>query len=291
MKAPLFEYVAPTSLDDALATLADAGEDAKVLAGGQSLVPMMALRLAQPAVLIDLNGIVDLGRLVTSGGGLDVGAMVRHKTVERSREVAESVPLLAAAMPWIGHAAIRSRGTIGGSLAHADPAAELPAVAIALDALFVARSRERGERMISAEDFFAGYFTTTLEPDEILCSITFPVLAESTGFAIEEVARRHGDFAMVGAVAAVRLEDDVIADVRLALINVADRPMRAHAVEDALRGQKATEATFADAAAGATRELDPSGDLHASPEYRRKVGAVCIRRALASATSKARGDQ
>lgn len=279
--------MAPQSLDEALAALADAGDEAKVLAGGQSLIPLMSLRLAQPAVLVDINGVPELARLERTDGTLTVGAGARHRTIERSGLVGQTVPLLAEAMPLIGHAAIRSRGTVGGSLAHADPAAELPAVALALDATFVARSRDRGDRSIPAADFFQGYFTTALEPDEILCAVSFPVAPPSTGYCVEEVARRHGDFAMVGVAAAVTVQDGAISEARLALINVAEKPVRAGAAERALVGAPPGADAFAEAAALAARDLDPSGDLHASAAYRRKVASVCVRRALETAARRA----
>ena len=287
MKPPPFDYVAATSLDEALAAIADNGDDAKVLAGGQSLIPLMALRLAQPAVLVDVNGVAELATIDRDNGSLRVGAVARHRAVERSQLVRDTVPLVAEAMPLIGHVAIRSRGTMGGSLAHADPAAELPAVALALDATFTVRSRDRGERTIAAVDFFEGYFTTTLEPDEILCSVAFPVALPGSGFAIEEVARRHGDFAMVGVAAALTVADNVVTDARLALINVAEKPVRATEAEQALVGSAPGAELFKEAAAAATRSLDPSGDLHASPAYRRKVAGVCIRRALETAAARA----
>ena len=260
--------------------LAEAGEDAKVLAGGQSLIPLLALRLAFPSVLVDISRILEMATVEQDNGTLTVGAAVRHRVLERSKEVRDAVPLVSEAMPLIGHVAIRSRGTIGGSIAHADPAAELPAVALALDATFTARSKARGERTIAASDFFDGYFTTALEPDEVLCAVSFPVLPANTGVAVEEVARRHGDFAMVGAVAAVtRGDDGGVTDARIALINVAARPVRASEAEQALVGGASVE----EAAAQATKDLEPSGDLHASPAYRKKVAGVCVRRALARA--------
>ena len=281
MKPPPFDYVAATSLDEALTALADAGEDAKVLAGGQSLIPLLSLRLAYPSVLVDVNKVPELANIDASNGSLTIGATVRHRAVERSKEVRDAVPLISAVMPYIGHTAIRSRGTIGGSIAHADPAAELPAVALALDATITARSAARGERTISAADFFDGYFTTTLEPDEILCSVTFPTLAPGTGVAVEEVARRHGDFAMVGAVAAVtKGADGSVSAAHIAMINVAEKPVRSTEAEAALVGG----ASVQEAAAIAARDLEPSGDLHASAEYRKKVAAVCVRRALERAS-------
>ena len=291
LKPPPFDYLAPASLEEALDALAEAGDDAKVLAGGQSLIPLMALRLAQPAVLVDVNGVSELNTLDQGEGALTIGAVVRHRTAERSAVVRDASPLLAEAMPLIGHAAIRSRGTIGGSMAHADPAAELPAVASALDATFIARSRDRGERTITVDDFFQGYFTTSLAPDEILCSVSFPVLPPSAGVAVEEIARRHGDFAMVGAAAAVVVGGDTITDARVVLINVAERPIRAREAEAAIRGAGASNGSgvFAEAAELATRDLEPSDDLHASGAYRRKVAAVCVRRALTTATTRAMG--
>jgi carbon-monoxide dehydrogenase medium subunit len=271
VKPPPFEYVAAASLEEALAALAEHGDEAKVLAGGQSLIPLMSLRLAHPTVLIDINRATDLATIERHNGSLRIGATVRHRTAERSAEVREAVPLISEAMPLIGHVAIRSRGTIGGSLAHADPAAELPAVALALGATFTATSQARGERTISAEDFFGGYFTTALEPDEILTSIDFPVLGPDAGVAVEEVARRHGDFAMVGALVATPP-----GDARIALINVAEKPVRATAAEQALN----EGASIDEVAALASRDLEPSADLHASVAYRKKVAGVCVRRAL-----------
>ena len=235
MKPPPFAYFAPTSVQEAAQLLAEHGDDAKVLAGGQSLIPLLSLRLARPAVLVDLNGVDELS-FIDANGSTTIGAMTRHRTVERSAVVAVNVPLLAAAVPYIGHAAIRTRGTVGGSLSHADPAAELPAVALALDATFVARSAKGGEREIAAVDFFAGYFTTALEPDEVLTSIRFPNAAPGTGVSVQEMARRHGDFAMVAA--AVSLAPD--GDARIALINVGDRPVRATEAEAALQARRST---------------------------------------------------
>jgi carbon-monoxide dehydrogenase medium subunit len=289
VKPPPFEYVAPTTLDEALDALAEAGEDAKVMAGGQSLIPLLSLRLARPTVVVDLNGVDDLAGLEVADGRLRIGATTRHRVAERSAEVARAVPLISQAMPLIGHVAIRSRGTIGGSLAHADPAAELPAVALALDATFTMTSRDRGERSIEAADFFEGFFTTAMEPDEILTSVSFPTVAAGTGHAIEEVARRHGDYAMVGAVGSVTVADGAITDARLALLSVDDRPVRATAAEELLVGSVPGEELFAEAGEAATRDLEPSGDVHATPAYRRKVGSVCVSRALWRAVERAGG--
>ena len=278
MKPPPFVYVAPTSLDEAVTALAEHGEDAKVLAGGQSLLPLMSLRLARPTALIDLNGVAELSSIAVNGMTA-IGAMTRHRAVERSADVAKQVPLLAAAVPYIGHVAIRTRGTIGGSLAHADPAAELPAIALALDATFEATST-RGTRTISAADFFVGYFTTALEADEILTKVTFPNAAPGTGVSVQEMARRHGDFAMVAAAASVAPGGDV----RIALINVSDRPVRAVEAEAAMR----QGAPIDEVAALAARDLDPTADLHASAAYRRSVAQVLVRRALTEAAARAK---
>jgi carbon-monoxide dehydrogenase medium subunit len=277
MKPPPFAYFAPESLEEAVATLAEQGDDAKVLAGGQSLIPLLSLRLARPTALVDLNGVRELSS-IEANSQTSIGSMTRHRAIERSAEIARNVPLLAAAVPFIGHAAIRTRGTIGGSVAHADPAAELPAVALALDATIEARS-VRGTRTFTASDFFAGYFTTALEPDEVLTRITFPHTAPGTGVSVQEMARRHGDFAMVAVVASVT----VGGDVRLALINVADRPVRATDAEAAMR----EGAGMDEVVALATRDLEPSADLHATAAYRRQVASVLVRRALTEASERA----
>lgn len=288
MKPPPFIYEAPTSLEEALALLAEHGDEAKVLAGGQSLVPLMALRMAHPAVLVDVNGLSDLASVTTSNGSLVVGALTRERAAERAAEVRAHAPLVAEALPLIGHQAIRSRGTVGGSLAHADPAAELPAVALALDAELVATSKARGERVMTAADFFQGFFTTALQADEILTAVRFPTAAPGTGACFAEVARRHGDFAMVGAAASVTLNGDAIGDARLALIGMAEIPVRALAAEESLRGAAPADDAFRAAAATAVRDLEPSSDLHASAAYRRHVAGVLVRRALVTATQRAR---
>src|SRR5712672_1096597 len=197
MKLPPFEYEAPTTVGEAVDLLAEHGDEASVLAGGQSLIPLLALRLARPAVLIDINGIDELSGVSVIDGHVTIGAMTREYVAEASGTVADTLPLLAAALPLIGHEAIRSRGTIGGSLAHADPAAELPAVARALDAEFVVRGPS-GERVIPAAQWFEGYLTTSRRPDELLVEVRCPTAREDTGASFTEVARRHGDFAIVG---------------------------------------------------------------------------------------------
>src|SRR5689334_3602058 len=226
MKPAPFEYYAPAGRAEALALLAEHGGEAKILAGGQSLVPTMNFRLAQPAILVDLNGVADLfGIRAGADGGVVIGAMTRQRTVERSALIAECAPLVAETMPHIAHPQIRNRGTFGGSLAHADPAAELPALAVALDAQMRAQSQS-GERLIPAAEFFLGIFTTALEPEEILAEILIPPLPARTGTAFEEMARRHGDYALAGAAAVVTLGDDgTVSGGKLVFFSIADGPL------------------------------------------------------------------
>jgi aerobic carbon-monoxide dehydrogenase medium subunit len=288
MKLPPVEYEAPTTLAEAADLLAEHQDEASVLAGGQSLIPLLALRLARPAVLVDINRVTELSGIARVNGSLAIGAMTREYVAEESAAVAEAVPLLAAALPLIGHEAIRSRGTIGGSLAHADPAAELPAVARALDAELVVRSASE-TRVIAAADWFEGYLTTARRPDELLTEVRFPVAAPGTGAAFEEVARRHGDFAIVGLAVSVTLSGGVISDARLAFSGLADVPVRASDAEDHLKGERPSSELFAEAARLATAGIDPPADLHGSAEYRKKVAAALVRRGLAAATGNAQG--
>jgi CO/xanthine dehydrogenase FAD-binding subunit len=280
LKPAPFDYLAPQSLQEALLALRDHGADARMLAGGQSLVPLLNLRLTKPKVLVDLNGIAGLDTIRETAAGLSIGAMTRQSGVERSSLAQEKCPILAEAIRHIGHVAIRHRGTIGGSLVHADPAAELPAVALALDARFAA-VRDGIDRIIPAEAFFVDYLTSALGPDEILREIVFPFVRPSSGYALEEFARRHGDFAVAGVVALVDLDEaGGIADPRLALFGVAPTPVRARKVEAALIGRQPHVRLFRDAAALLEGVLDPPGDIHASSAYRRRAAAVLAARAL-----------
>lgn len=290
VKPPPFDYTAPDTLEEALSLLGEIGDDARALAGGQSLIPLLSLRLARPSHLIDLARIASLKALGAGGEHLTVGAMVRERQAEGDERVGKLAPLLADALPLIGHPAIRTRGTIGGSLSHADPAAELPAVALVLEAELLAESRARGRRAIPAADFFTGFFTTALEPDELLTSVRIPVTAPGTGWAIDEVARRHGDFAMVGAAAMVRLDGDTggIGEARLALAGVGDTPVRLREAEQVLTGTEPTDEAFADAAAHAAAQLSPPADVHGSSAYRRHVAAVLARRTLKLAAERAK---
>jgi aerobic carbon-monoxide dehydrogenase medium subunit len=280
LKPAPFEYVAAESVEEALAALQQNNPDGKILAGGQSLLPLLNLRLTKPKILVDLNGISGLDGIRETRGGLAIGAMTRQSKVEHSPLVRERCPLLAEAIRYIGHVAIRHRGTIGGSLAHADPAAELPALALALDAKFAIAGRG-SDRIISAEEFFLDFLTTALAPDEILRQIVFPVIGPSSGYALEEIARRHGDFAIAGVVVIVDLDDaGKIAEARVALFGSAPTPVRARQAERALVGREPDDSAMLDAAALLEEVLEPPGDIRASSAYRKHAAAVLLSRAL-----------
>jgi carbon-monoxide dehydrogenase medium subunit len=284
VKPPPFTYFAPTSLDEALALRAEHADDSVVLAGGQSLVPMLSLRLARPAVVIDLGRVPGLDGISEWDGGIAVGAMARQRAVERSELVQRRAPLVTRALANVGHVTIRNRGTVGGSIAHAHPAGELPGAALALEAQLVARS-VRGERTVPARGFFHGFMTTAIEPDEVLVEVRFPGQSEHAGSSFVEVARRHGDFALVGAACAVELDGDgAIGDARLAFIGVGGTVVRADEAEAVLHGRRPERAAFAEAAEQAVAGLEPITDVHASADYRRRVARAVARRALEEAT-------
>jgi carbon-monoxide dehydrogenase medium subunit len=285
LKPPPFEYVAPRTLDEALHELAASDGDAKILAGGQSLIPLLNFRLARPGRLVDLNRIPSLAYVVERDGGLAVGAMTRDATLERDRRVAQHVPLLDEAMGYVGHAAIRARGTIGGNLAHADPAAELPAVAVCLDARLTIAG-PRGERHVAAEDFFVGFLTTVLEPDEILIEAWYPSVTAGTGQAWLEFARRHGDFALAGVAVSLTLAGERIDRARIVLTGVGGKPERAREAETLLVGGAVGDR--ARAAADTVRSsIDPDADIHASKEYRTHLAGVLTERAIFVAYERA----
>jgi len=290
MKLPPVGYEAPTTAAETVGLLAEYLDEASVLAGGQSLIPLLALRLARPAVLIDINGVGELSGVSATDGWVAIGAMTREYVAEESETVADTVPLLAAALPLIGHEAIRSRGTIGGSLAHADPAAELPAVARALDAELVVRGPS-GERVVPAAEWFEGYLTTSRRPDELLLEVRFPAARPGTGISFQEVARRHGDFAIVGLAASLTLSEGVISDARLAFAGMSYVPVRAPAAEDLMVGERPSAELFDAAARRATEDLDPPADLHGSSDYRTTVAAALVRRGLRAAADNARERQ
>lgn len=288
MKPAPFDYFAPTTVDEVRDLLKRYGDDAKILAGGQSLVPVMALRLSQPSVVIDVNRVGELDYIRDDAHGLAIGAVTRHRTVERSPLVREKAPLLATAVEWIGHPQIRNRGTIGGSLAHADPAAELPALAAALDATFTVTNASGAKRTLKASDFFVSYLTTALDADDLLSEIYFPALPAGAGWSFQEVARRHGDFALVGVVAVVGLDDaGACSDVRVALFSVAPTAVRSPGAERALLGQKPGEQVIAASAAAIAGDIEPPADVHASAAYRLYVATNLVRQALTEAVQRA----
>jgi carbon-monoxide dehydrogenase medium subunit len=291
MKPAPFDYYDPKTVDEAVALLREHEPDAKVLAGGQSLVPLLNMRLARPAFLVDLNRVEGLDYIRRENGHVAIGAMTRQRAIERSELVATAQPLLHAATRMIAHPQIRNRGTIGGSIAHADPAAEYPAVALALDAELVVAGPE-GERVIKAGDLFVTYLTTALGPAEVLTEVRVPVLPERTGWAFHEVARRHGDFALAGAAVIVTLGARGLCEsARVALFGVAPTPVRARAAEEALVDETPSDALFEVAAQRATRGLDEVlSDVHATAEFRRHLAQVMTRRALTEAAARAQAN-
>jgi CO/xanthine dehydrogenase FAD-binding subunit len=283
VKPAPFDYHAPRLLDEALALLADHGSDAKPLAGGQSLIPAMNFRLATPAVLVDLNAVAAL-TYIDDGDPLRIGAMTRHRDLELSPLVAARAPLVTKAMPHIAHPAIRTRGTIGGSLGHADPAAELPAVMLALNAQFTLTSRH-GVRTVAAEEFFVGLFSTALEPGELLTEVVIPAAPARRGYAFQEISRRHGDFALAGVAAAITLDaSGRCAEARIALLSVGERPLlAAHAARSLAGHAESPDLIRAAADAAAHADIDPPSDIHASSRYRRQLVNVLVRRTLQEA--------
>lgn len=289
MKPAPFKYIAPQSLDEALAVMDQHGYEAKLLAGGQSLIPVMNFRLAQPGILVDLNGLPELGQLQQNeAGGLRLGAMMRHSQLEHSPIIADHAPLVHETMPFIAHPQIRNRGTLGGSLAHADPAAELPVIMVALEARFRLQ-RQGGERWISAEDFFQSLFTTALEPEEIMVEIAVPPPAARTGHAFLELARRHGDYAQAGAAALVTLDDSgSCRQARLVYLNVGEIPIVAYQASAMLVDEKPSPELLDEAAhRAAQKEIDPTDDLHGTAVYKRHLAYVLGKRALQQAITRA----
>ena len=285
MKPPPFDYAAPTTLYEALQLLAaHADEEPRVLAGGQSLVPLMNFRLAQPRYLVDLRLVESLRSVHTDGDSLVIGAMARQSDVERSPEVAVAAPLVAEALGYVGHLPIRNSGTVGGSLAHADPAAELPAVALALNAELVTAGLG-GNRIVPAAEFFTGPFDTALQAGEILTEVRFP--RHGGGHAFVEFARTHGNFALVGVAAVIELDGGRVVRAALALSGVAGTPVRAVAAEQALLGTTADADAIDAAVTAGVAELSPSGDLHSSTETRIDIARSYLRRGITLARSRA----
>lgn len=286
MKPAPFRYRAARSLEEAAATLAAEGDGAKLLAGGQSLVPMLNFRLVRPALLLDLNRIPGLDGIAETAEGLSIGAMARHRALETSSLVARHFPVLAAAMPLIAHLAIRNRGTLGGSIAHADPAAELPMLALLLDARIHTHT-PAGPRTHDAGSFFVSALATALRADEIVTRIDLPFLPPGSGWGFEELARRHGDFALAAVAVTLSAAQGRMRRVRIALMGVGDTPLRAHAAEAALEGAAFGQDAIAAAVAALRAGIAPHGDLHASGDYRRHLAGVLAARALAAAWQRA----
>lgn len=279
MKPAPFEYHRPASLAETFDLLDRYGDDGRLLAGGQSLVPALNLRLATPRAVIDINRVPDLDAIRVTGEGLVIGALVRQETLERSPLVREHAPLIAAAVPHVGHSAIRARGTIGGSLALADPAAELPACAVALGATIRA-GRRGGSRDIAADDFFRGIYTTALAPGEIVTEILLPRPAAGWRWGFDELARRHGDFALAGLAAGASITAGTVAEVRLVFFGVGPRPVRARRAEAALAGRHADAEALAAAGRALDGDLDPPGDVHGSPALRLHLARVLLSRVV-----------
>ena len=289
MKPPPFEYAAPRKTDEALALLAQHGDRAKVLAGGQSLLPLLNFRLAQPEVLVDVNRVAELAYVRPMNGSVAIGALTRQHALERSDALRERVPIVAEACRLIGHLPIRHRGTLGGSLAHADPASELPAVMVALEAELTA-SRVGGQRTLPADQFFTGIFTTALAPDELLTEVRVPGPPPKTGSAFVEIARRAGDFALVGVAALVTLDDaGRVTRARLALCGAGPTPVRAREAERVLVGERPEGRVLDDAVERMAAATDPPGDIHASAAFRKKLARHVGRQAIELAVRRAGG--
>ncbi|NIR60337.1 MAG: xanthine dehydrogenase family protein subunit M [Gammaproteobacteria bacterium] len=290
MKPAPFAYAAPASLEEALELLVQYGEDAKIIAGGQTLGPLLNMRLVTPAILVDLNRVAELAYLRRDGGALAVGALTRQSALEDDVALATQQPLVAAAIPFVAHRAIRNRGTVGGSLAHADPAAEWGGLVAALEVELVIQRAGSAPRTLAAADFFQGVLTTALEPEELLVEIRIPPWPEDAGWSFRELARRHGDFALAGV--ALRLSVDAQGRcrcARVAILGVGDGPVRATEAEGMLDGQAVGEETFRAAAECASKEVEPQSDVHASAAFRRHLTRVLVEDALAEAAARARG--
>ena len=288
MKPAPFEYHAPQTIEQALDLKRQNGDEAKILAGGQSLVPAMNFRVVQPSLLIDLNKVSELGYIHEDGASFRIGAMTRERQLELDAAIANHIPLLHEAAPHIAHPQIRNRGTIGGSLVNADPAAELPVLMLALEARLKARNSS-GERWIEAQDFFIGMFTTALEPDEILVEIEIPFMPARTGWSFLEVAPRAGDYALMGIAALVTLDEaGKCTKAKLVYLNAGDGPVEAREAARALQGQAFTpELVQSVARVASEREVSPFGNIHASPEYQRHLANVLTGRALNIAAERA----
>jgi len=290
MKPPRFEYFSPDTLGEAISLLERYTGDGRVLAGGQSLMPLLNMRLARPAALVDINKIAELGAARAWDGGVSIGATVRQRALQREPLITQRLPIVLAIAPHIGHQQIRSRGTICGSIAHADPAAELPALALAIGAEMVATG-PRGRRTIAAADFYRGYLTTALEPAEMLTEVRFPGPPPAMAWSFMEVSRRHGDFALVGVIAGLDVDGGggTVTEARIVHFGVGPNPKRASEAERTLVGAPPGADAFRAAGEAASQILEPETDVHATAEYRRSVAGALTRRALHQAWDKLTG--
>ena len=287
MKPPPFDYFAADCIEAAIQALADAGGDGKIIAGGQSLMPMLNFRLLRPSILIDINRIPDLAYVRDDGDEIRIGPLTRHRILETSDLIAKQFPVLHEAMGYVAHLAIRNRGTIGGSLSHADPAAELPMMSLLLDARLEVQSNA-GRRTIEARDFFLGALTTALEDGDMLVEVRLPKLREETGWAFEEVARRSGDFALASVAVIMDSDGDWVSDIRIGMMGVGETPMRATEAENILTGQRYSEDVVAAAVDAIRAAVEPNTDLHASADYRRHLVGILAQQALAKAWDRSR---
>ncbi|WP_158553366.1 FAD binding domain-containing protein [Peribacillus saganii] len=288
MKPPKFSYLRPNDLAEALDLLAEYGEDAKIMSGGQSLIPLLNMRLSTPRYIIDIGRVKELHGIKEEEDAIVIGGMTRHVDVEKSELIKEKCPLLTEGIRWVGHTQIRSRGTIGGSIAHADPSAELPCILTALRGEIVVASKE-DEFTLTPEEFFLSYLLTSLEPDQLIKGIRFPKLNKNSGYAFEEVARRHGDFALVEVAAVINLDKDgKVAEAQIALGGANAVPFVPLETEEFLIGKEPNETILKEAATLQLEDLDPEGDIHGSKEYRRYLTGVLLQRALHTAVKRAR---
>ncbi|MCP3761100.1 xanthine dehydrogenase family protein subunit M [Domibacillus sp. A3M-37] len=289
MKPPKFEYYKPATLEEALNLLEEAGDDGKIIAGGQSLVPIMNMRLASPKCLIDINGLEELSYIKNEDNTLKIGTLTRQSDVEQSEMVANVCGLLAEAITQIGHVQTRNRGTIGGSIVHADPSAELPLALLTLNGSVQITSKDE-VRTVAAEDFFITYLTTDIMPTEVLTEVTIPLMEEKSGYSFQEIARRHGDFALVAAACHMTVDDEgLITAVRLALGGVEAIPLLIGDAEDILTGEQLSDLLMEQVTESVEMESDPESDLHASSEYRMHLAKVLTKRVLTQAYERARG--
>lgn len=286
MKAPAFDYQRPASLEQALALMREHGPEAQALAGGQSLMPLLAMRLSRPSVLVDINRLAELRGIRTGEGRIRVGALTRYVELETSAVVRRSLPLVARALPHVAHVAVRNRGTLGGSLALADPAAEMPACALAMDADIVL-ARDGGVRVVKADEYFQGPYETAREPDELLTEVRYPEPQDGERAVFAELSRRRGDFAIVGVAGRFRLIENRFASVRLVLFGCMDRPVLAQAVAAALDGKGPTDAAVRAAAQAVADDIAPADTIHAGAGYKLAIAKVLIRRAVSAGLDQA----